>query len=722
MFDFGKLKISTKISLLAVSSIIIFCLLIGGYFSFFLNDYIGNNILGDLRVTAEDVAASVNLQNNQIENSTSNFADRVLEDFNYSFALEDRNYLNQHIKSYFDYEKNLLGFLKDTNLGAVAIYMVYNVEDLNGVYETWFVVDNNGAVYNHPNESFETFNSLDPEMDWYYAPKKSRHAMWTDVYEDSQTRVSMISYVVPLYDKDRFVGITGVDVSLTGEQNYVNSMRVEDNGDVFLLDKKNNFITKNNGRVDFDVLSKYFVSRQSSDEGFVFGSQYTLFFKNLFNGTSIISVIPNSYRENQIYWIVELIVVLCLVALCGTAFFSSVFSKRIVSSLNNLQIVSKQLSKGNFDVRADVKSEDEIGDLAKTFNKAVIALQQSDQERKQVDKLKTEFLSITSHELRSPMTPMRAQLQMLLGGYFGKLNVKQKDSVDIVLRNTVRLDKILFDFLEISRIEAARLKFTFVKTNLMPHIKRVVEELIAFMPEKKVDIDLKMDDLPDFEVDPDRTMQVLRNLINNAVKFVPDKGGKIFVSVQKKEDCLLFSVKDNGVGIAAENKRRIFEPFFQEEQTMYRKYQGTGLGLAICRGIIESQKGSIWFDSVKGKGTTFYFTVPFTPVREIASIKVLFSGEGLYSQKVLDLFKSVFGPLGEVEFNNLLKNKGISKKAVLEYIKGIYKDGVLPASQHEEFINKLNTIYSVEEKSDKLVQIDKKVSDEDIGSFVNGDA
>jgi len=145
------------------------------------------------------------------------------------------------------------------------------------------------------------------------------------------------------------------------------------------------------------------------------------------------------------------------------------------------------------------------------------------EERKEIDSAKSEFLSITSHELRSPMTPMKAQLQMLQNEYFGKLANAQKNSLNIVLRNADRLDKIIVDFLEISRIEAAHLKFVFKETNLEEIIQETVDLMEGSAKEKNVKLKVNMEKLPIIKVDPDRVSQVLRNLIDNAIKFSKDK-------------------------------------------------------------------------------------------------------------------------------------------------------------------------------------------------------
>ena len=380
-----------------------------------------------------------------------------------------------------------------------------------------------------------------------------------------------------------------------------------------------------------------------------------------------------------------------------------------LNPLKSIILAAKNIRDGKFSGRLNFKIGGDMQLLGDTLDGAIASLAKMDEEHKQVDKVKTEFLSITSHELRSPMTPMRAQLQMLLGDYFGKLNDKQKDALNIVLRNTERLDRIIQDFLEISRIEAARLKFNFIKVNLEPYIKNLIEEMRSFLPEKKVTIELRMDKLNVIEVDPDRSMQVLRNLVNNALKFSP-KNGKIIVTVTMRENDLLFSVKDDGIGIAPENQIRMFEPFYQEEQTMYRQYGGTGLGLAICKGIVESQKGVIWFDS-KGRnmGTTFYFTIPFTPTKEIAPIRLLFSQKEDVEQKLLSIFIDFLGPMGKTEFE--LHQKLLTAEKLTGYIKELKDNKIISENNAANFILSIEKAFEGEKASaDAVSKNDKKES------------
>jgi signal transduction histidine kinase len=373
-------------------------------------------------------------------------------------------------------------------------------------------------------------------------------------------------------------------------------------------------------------------------------------------------------------------------------------SQSISKPIKQLYNATLELEKGNYDFRVDIKTNDEIEELAHAFNLTSEALAKMEQERIEIDNAKTEFLSITSHELRSPMTPMKAQLQMLQEGYFGKLSKKQKESLSVIIRNAERLDNIIADFLEISRIEAARLKFDFRETD----IKQLVKDTIAFMQgfakEKNVTLVDKVKNLPLIKADPDRISQVLRNLINNAIKF-SDENNKIEVSAELKNDFILFGVKDYGRGISPDNQVRVFEPFYQVESSTRRKHGGTGLGLTICRGIVESQKGKIWVESEPGRGCKFNFTVPLTPVIDIEPIKILFSQKDVIERKIHEEFKAVLGPLGEVEFNELKNKNALSKDDLIKYIDSLNGLYILVPEKSEDFKNKIREIFGEEKEA-----------------------
>lgn len=407
--------------------------------------------------------------------------------------------------------------------------------------------------------------------------------------------------------------------------------------------------------------------------------------------TSIIVKNPEFFSEQSILLETTAIIIIALIAL-DAGIMGFFISRSISKPIAHLHKATREVEKGNFGVRTDIKTNDEIEELSHAFNKTTMALSKMDEERRQIDKAKSEFLSITSHELRTPITPMKAQLQMLENEYFGKLTKKQKDSVAVIVRNAERLDRIIEDFLEISRIEAARLKFAFRKTNVKDIIKETVGLMEGFAKEKNVQLVVTNDELPIIEMDPDRVSQVLRNLVHNAIKF-SNNDGRIEVNATSKKDCILFSVKDYGVGMTSSDKIRVFEPFYQVEEHLNRKHGGTGLGLAICRGIVESQKGKIWIESKPDKGSTFYFTVPLKPVKDMEPIKVLFSPKSEIETKVKEEFTVVLGPMGLVEFDDLKSKNAISSEDIFKYIDSLQEQNILNVTNADEFRNSIGKIF-----------------------------
>lgn len=415
-------------------------------------------------------------------------------------------------------------------------------------------------------------------------------------------------------------------------------------------------------------------------------------------------ILFKSHLDNDFQNILYLVIIFFALFLVFFILIWTFIYKRITLQVKKLSDFSRQMIKRNFSSRVSIKSNDEFESMATAFSKMAEALEKMDTERRQIDRAKTEFLSITSHELRSPMTPMIAQLEMILKGYFGNLTRKQKESLDIVLNNTKRLDNIIVDFLEISRIEAARLKFNFVKkADLNKMLKALMEEMSKFMPEKKINLRLNAEKLPIIEADPDRISQVLRNLINNAVKF-SHEGGIIEVSARIESKMILFSVRDKGVGIDSKDQLRLFEPFYQAENMYQHITGGTGLGLAICKGIVESQNGNIWLESVPSNGTIFYFTFPLKPVKNIKTIKLLFSQKSDADIKVKNIFVDVLGPMGENEFDLLQKGVGISRNSLRFYFSNLLKEGILDRHSIEDFKKKCFNIINAE----NLVHLDSE--------------
>lgn len=360
-------------------------------------------------------------------------------------------------------------------------------------------------------------------------------------------------------------------------------------------------------------------------------SNYFLY--TMIESTTVI-VTPESLK------LVKTIVLIIILIFVNITIISLYISRFISKPIVKIYNATKEIEKGNYNVNLNIKTGDEIETLSKAFNQTSLALRKMAEERKELDNAKTEFLSMTSHELRNPMAPMKAQLQMLEEGYFGKLSEKQKESINIITRNADRLDNIICDFLEISRIESARLRFDFRETDIVQTVRETVNFMGGFAKEKNIKLEIDVSEIPIIQADPDRISQVLRNLINNAIKF-SNEHSNIIISAHKKDDYVLFSVHDYGCGLAPENQIRVFEPFYQVENANRNRHDGTGLGLAICRGIVKSQKGKIWVESKINHGSKFYFTFPLNPIIEIEPIKVLFYQKEIIDKKVKEEFEVV---------------------------------------------------------------------------------
>lgn len=229
---------------------------------------------------------------------------------------------------------------------------------------------------------------------------------------------------------------------------------------------------------------------------------------------------------------------------------------------------------------------------------------------KKLDKIKSNFLNITSHELRTPMSAIKGYIQMIMKLTLGNITDEQQKALEIVLRNINRLDNLIQDILDISRLESGAMKFISEKTDIPTLVNETIETMTFLASEKNIKINTHLEsDLPKIIIDAGRIKQVMINIINNAIKF-SKKDTQINLTIKKKDKFIRFKIEDQGKGIPKDKQKKIFDVFYQVDGGMDRKFGGVGLGLAICKGIILSHGGEIWVDSTINKGSAFYFTLP----------------------------------------------------------------------------------------------------------------
>ncbi|HET9124887.1 MAG TPA: GAF domain-containing sensor histidine kinase [Solirubrobacteraceae bacterium] len=231
------------------------------------------------------------------------------------------------------------------------------------------------------------------------------------------------------------------------------------------------------------------------------------------------------------------------------------------------------------------------------------------QELRELDRLKTDFVSSASHELRTPITSIRGYLDILVEGEAGELTEEQRGFLGVVDRNAHRLQALVEDLLVVSRIESGRLELSVRDVDLLALSDRVAESMAPQLAQGGVRLTLRGTGPLEMPVDERRVEQVLTNLVSNAVKFT-ERGGEVTVTVAEQDGGAQLTVADSGIGISPQDLRHLFEKFFRAETATERGIPGTGLGLAICRGIIEAHGGTIAVDSVPGEGTTVRVHIP----------------------------------------------------------------------------------------------------------------
>jgi len=229
---------------------------------------------------------------------------------------------------------------------------------------------------------------------------------------------------------------------------------------------------------------------------------------------------------------------------------------------------------------------------------------------KMLDKLKSEFISIASHQLRTPLTAIKWAIKMVLDEEEGELNEAQKTMLDKGYKSNERIITLVNDLLNVSRIEEGRFGYSFGKASFEEALKIVSENLEVRIKQKQVQFSVKKHGkIPDVFIDKQKMQLVLQNLLENAIKYTPENG-KVKVDLGVDGDFLRVKIKDNGIGIPEVDQVKLFSKFFRATNAVSLQTEGSGLGLFIVRNVIKKHGGEITFESKEGIGTEFIFTLP----------------------------------------------------------------------------------------------------------------
>jgi signal transduction histidine kinase len=225
----------------------------------------------------------------------------------------------------------------------------------------------------------------------------------------------------------------------------------------------------------------------------------------------------------------------------------------------------------------------------------------------------SEVISIVAHQLKNPISILKNYLELLISEELGPLTQKQKEYLSDVLETVKNLDKTANHLLDTYLIEEKKYKLKKEKFSLGKIVREVIDEFLPWATAANCQIVFKEEkNLPDVFSDPFKIRQVVENLISNAIKYKNPGPQKIEISLKKRGKFVLFSCKDEGIGIPKSDFKKVFKKFYRSEKAMELDPNGSGLGLFINKAIIKLSKGKIWFKKNKGRGMTFYFTLPIS--------------------------------------------------------------------------------------------------------------
>ena len=282
---------------------------------------------------------------------------------------------------------------------------------------------------------------------------------------------------------------------------------------------------------------------------------------------------------------------------------SFMITRSVTRPMTHLKNKTREIARGKFEGDLRIAAPPEISELAVAFNLMC-------QKLNMLDKMKSDFFASMSHELRTPLTSIKEGTGLLLDGVGGPTTEKQQKLLRILVEESNRLIDLVNSLLDLSKMEAGMMHYNFTKASLIPLIRKAVDEMTPLLEAKKIQVETDIAGaLPAVNLDNERMLQALRNLIGNAVKFTP-KSGHVTVAARPLDGKLQVSVHDTGPGIAAENLNAIFDKFRQANAKGAYSANGTGLGLAIAKHVITSHGGEIWAENHPERGSIFTFVLP----------------------------------------------------------------------------------------------------------------
>lgn len=336
----------------------------------------------------------------------------------------------------------------------------------------------------------------------------------------------------------------------------------------------------------------------------------------------VVSKIDSSEAFESVAYLEQINILLAIIFTILVGLVGFIASKNIANPIIKLNKSAKSATSGDFSHTITHHGSDELASFVTSFNHMLEKLkihekQQQEYHTKleklvfqlqQQDKAKSEFASMISHELKTPLTPILSWSQMLQQGIGGDLSEKQRHGLEQIILNSKRLQKLIQDILDLHKLELNQFSYTTSKFNVKELLTQVAED---FRDDRQENCPISVDSEEIVMTSDDhRISQIVTNFVTNALDFLPAKDPQIILSAKSEGDFVRISVKDNGIGISENNQKNLFKKFYQVDTSRTRKHGGSGLGLSICKGITEGLGGTIGVSSKVGDGSEFYIKIP----------------------------------------------------------------------------------------------------------------
>jgi len=290
-----------------------------------------------------------------------------------------------------------------------------------------------------------------------------------------------------------------------------------------------------------------------------------------------------------------------LAAMLVAIAISLFFSRSVIAPVRAMSLATQRISSGRYNERVEVKGDDELAQLALNFNQMAEKLNE-------IETMRRRLIGDVSHELRTPLTAIKGSMEGLMDGVLPATD----ETYQQIHTEAERLNRLVDDLQELSRVEARAYQLDIRPVDVSTLVRTVTKRLIAHAESKRVSLDFELaPNLPRLLADEDRIVQVVTNLVGNALQYTP-ADGRITISVKRVTDQIQFSVRDTGIGIPPEHLSHIFDRFYRVDKSRSRQAGGgSGIGLTIARALVEAHGGRIWAESTReDQGSTFTFTIP----------------------------------------------------------------------------------------------------------------